>query len=262
MSDIFPYELQLKIVGSHSPFFFLYILYLSLLAFKDAIKNISWEEVLNETNDPEKAFTEFMKLFMDIYDAKFPIKRKQNKTRIDKNKSPWMTRCILKSVRNKNKLYKSFLNNPDNRNRQKYIKYKNKLNHIIKLSKKTYYEEQLIKHKQNPKMMWKTLNELLNKPTKNTKLSKTFLESNSSNTIIEPEEIVNKFNDYFTNIGPNLAKKIKCNDNDNFEKSLKGSYQSSFFLNAITENELEIELENTKSNKSSGCDGINAKIIK
>ena len=57
-------------------------------AFKDAIKNISWEEVLNETNDPEKAFTEFMKLFMDIYDAKFPIKRKQNKTRIDKNKAP------------------------------------------------------------------------------------------------------------------------------------------------------------------------------
>jgi hypothetical protein len=61
-------------------------------------------------------------------------------------------------------------------------------------------------------MMWKTLNELLNKPTKNTKLSKSFLESNSSNTIIEPEEIANKFNDYFTNIGPNLAKKIKCND--------------------------------------------------
>jgi hypothetical protein len=63
-------------------------------AFKDPIKNISWEEVLNETNDPEKAFTEFMKLFMDIYGAKFPIKRKQNKTRIDRNKSPWMTRCI------------------------------------------------------------------------------------------------------------------------------------------------------------------------
>ena len=36
----------------------------------------------------------------------------------------------------------------------------------------------------------------------------------------------------------------------------------SLFLNAITENELEIELENMKSNKSSGYDGINAKIIK
>ncbi len=30
----------------------------------------------------------------------------------------------------------------------------------------------------------------------------------------------------------------------------------------MTENELEIELENMKSNKSSGYDGINAKIIK
>ncbi len=100
------------------------------------------------------------------------------------------------------------------------------------------------------------------KPTKNNKLTKTFVESNSSNIIEDPEEIANKFNDYFINIGPNLAKKIKCNDNDAFEKYLNGSYQSSLFLNAITENELEIELENMKTNKSSGYDGINAKIIK
>ena len=63
-----------------------------------------------------------------------------------------MTRCILKSVGNKNKLYKPFLNNPNNRNRQKDTKYRKKLNHIIKLAKKIYYEEQLIKDKQN---FWK-----------------------------------------------------------------------------------------------------------
>jgi hypothetical protein len=38
-----------------------------------------------------------------------------------------MTRCILKSVKNKNKLYKTLLKNPNNKNRQKYTKYKNKL---------------------------------------------------------------------------------------------------------------------------------------
>ena len=65
-------------------------------AFKNAVKNISWEEVLNEPKDPEKAFDEFLKLFMKIYDAQFPLKKKQNKLKIDKNKSPWMTRCILK----------------------------------------------------------------------------------------------------------------------------------------------------------------------
>ncbi len=80
-----------------------------------------------------------------------------------------------------------------------------KPNHIIKIAKKIYYEEHLIKHKQIS--ILKTLNELLNKPTKNTKRPKTFLESNSSNIIDDPEEIANKLNDYFINIGPNLAKK-------------------------------------------------------
>ena len=28
-------------------------------SFKDAVKNISWNEVLNESNDPEKAYNEF-----------------------------------------------------------------------------------------------------------------------------------------------------------------------------------------------------------
>ena len=197
-----------------------------------------------------------------MHNAQFPLKRKQDKGKINKSKSPWMTRCILKSVRNKNKLYKSFLNNPNDRNRQKYTKYKNKLNHIIKLAKKIYYEEQLIKHKQNPKMMWKTLNELLNKPTKNTKLSKTFVESNSLKLIEDPHKIANKFNDYFINIGPNLAKKINSDDNDTFVKYLNGSYPSSFLIDAVTQNELENEIANMKPNKSSGCDDINTKIIK
>ena len=47
-----------------------------------------------------------------------------------------------------------------------------------------------------------------------------FVESNSKTIIEDPEETANKFNDYFINIGPNLAKKIKYKDNDTFEKYL------------------------------------------
>ena len=54
---------------------------------------------------------------------------------------------ILKSVRSKNILYKAFLNSPDDRKRQKYTKYKNRLNHVIKVAKKMYYEKQLIMQK-------------------------------------------------------------------------------------------------------------------
>ena len=70
---------------------------------------------MSETKNSENAFNEFMKLLMEIYNKHFPHKLKQNKTKINKTKSPWMTRCILKSVRNKNKLNKAFLKNPDNK---------------------------------------------------------------------------------------------------------------------------------------------------
>ena len=59
-----------------------------------------------------------------------------------------------------------------------------------------------------------------------------------------------------------MANRIKQNNNNSFENYLKGSYQSSFFLNSITENELKVELKNMKSNKSCGYDGITTNIAK
>ncbi len=227
----------------------------------EAFKTLSWDNILNETNDPEKGYNEFLKMFLDLYEANFPLKRRQNNRKINKTKSPWMTNCILKSVRNKNKLHKTFLMDRNSKNEQLYKNYKNKLNHN-KNGKKKYYEDQLIKHKRSSRMVWKTLNELLNKPKKNIKISQTFVETCSSNIIDDPLKIANHFNDYFINVGPNLANKIKQNDNNNFEKYLKGRCKSSFFLNPITENELEVELKNMKSNKSCGYDGICTNIVK
>ena len=48
-------------------------------AFKNIVKNLSWKEVLNETNDAEKAFNVFMTLFMNLYMHSFHLK--ENKTK-------------------------------------------------------------------------------------------------------------------------------------------------------------------------------------
>ena len=213
----------------------------NIRTFQEQMKNTSWNSVLNETSDPKKAYKDFLKLFSNVFEANFPFKKK-NSVKIDKEKSPWMTNCILKSVRNKNKLYKRFLTKPSITNEKNYKNYKNRLNHIIKVAKKSHYEEQFIKYKQNSRMLWKKINELLNKPKKNTNISKTFVDA-SSNFIEDPKVIANKFNEYFINIGPNLANKIQCKENDSFEKYLTGSYHSSMFFDPITENELASELK-------------------
>ena len=127
--------------------------------------------------------------------------------KIDRCKSPCITRSIIKSVRKKNKLYKKFLCHPTTNNEQKYKQYKNKLNHIIKIAKKKYYEEQLIKYKNETKLLWSTLDEIMNKRTqKNNLLPKKFAGNNSEEMITNPHEIADKFNEYFINVGPGIAK--------------------------------------------------------
>ena len=69
-------------------------------------------------------------------------------------------------MRTKNKLYKAYLIKSNKKNQNSYKKYKNNLNHVIKASRKMYYEHQLIKYKHNTKMIWKTFNNILNEKTK------------------------------------------------------------------------------------------------
>ena len=131
----------------------------------------------------------------------------------------------FKISENKKQALEGLLSNKKNQN--SYKKYKNKLNHVIKASKKMYYQDQLIKYKHNTKMIWKTLNNILNK--KKTDLPKQFADNMSSNIIDDPIEIATKFNDYFVNLGPKLAKNIN-NTNTAFDKYLTESIPNSFFL--------------------------------
>ena len=91
-----------------------------------------WNNILNNLN-PENAFHEFSKSFTEIYENNFPFKKRLSKLKINKIKSPWMTNSVLKSIKRKNKLYKNYLTNSCKKNENIYKRYKNKLNHIIKI---------------------------------------------------------------------------------------------------------------------------------
>ena len=46
--------------------------------------------------------------------------------------------------------------------------------------------------------------------------------------IEEPVQIANNFNNYFTNVGPELARKIHNNSPNTFDRYLCGHYKSMF----------------------------------
>ncbi len=232
----------------------------SLTTFLLSVKNISWESTY-QTNDACESYNNFHNSLKVAIDKSFPLVEMKRKI-IDHTKSPWMTGGILKSISKKNRLYKNSLKKPSKRNELMYKTYKNKLNHVIKTAKKVYYENQFIKYKNDIKMTWQKINEVLNRRKTKSKLPDTFLQKNSNINISNPIDIANKFNEYFVNVGPQLAKKIPNDNNISYESFLKGSYIDSMFLEPVTENELMNEIINLSENKSAGHDEISAKMIK
>ena len=83
----------------------------------------------------------------------------------------------------------------------------------------------------------------------------------SSNTINNPQLIANKFNEFFTNIGPSLATKIPHSTVDH-KSYLSGSFSDSFFASPTTPDEIINIVSSLKSSNSEGVDGINVNVIK
>ena len=66
----------------------------------------------------------------------------------------------------------------------------------------------ILKSRKNKK--WKLINEVINKSKLNPELPDCFIGNETFLT--DPTEIGNKFNEYFVNVGPNLAAKIPDSD--------------------------------------------------
>ena len=227
--------------------------------FKTKLENTNWE-FDNESSDPNASYDVFIEEFTSLFDSCFPFKIVRGKA-LNSFKKPWLTKALLKSINKKNKLYKQYL-----RNRRsdaqflKYKKYKNKLTYLLRIAKKRYYETQIDKNKDNIKLTWKILNSLINR-TKKKSLSYPQLHDNGQD-ITNPEEIANKFCQYFTSIGPNLASKIPPASKSFREFINRVASKPLPNFAPVTPKELYEIVKNFKDGKASGVDDIPISIIK
>ena len=79
--------------------------------------------------------------------------------------------------------------------------------------------------------------------------------------ITDPTSIVNAFNNYFPNIGSDLASAIPSVVNSAYEW-MSPPPRDSFFLSPITPEEIETEISNLKIGKAVGPSSIPVSILK
>ena len=230
---------------------------LNIIKFQTKLSQVEWTRVLIG-QDPNRLFDVFAEEYYRHFEDCFPLKiSKLNSCR--KSKSPWITKGLLTSVKKKNKLYKKYLANPTPVRDSQYKRYKNKLNHLIRISKKTYYDKKFELAKSDLKTTWKLINEVTNLKRKKPSLPSSFRSNNM--TINEPSKIANDFCKYFSEIGPSLARKIPPT-NRSFHEFLGPTISETIFLKPTTVNELREICMSFKNGKAPGYDNLPIHIIK
>ena len=143
----------------------------------------------------------------------------------------------------------------------KYKIYRNKLKHLILISKKSFYNNYFNTNKDNIKETWKGIKQLIT--LKKTAYSTPTTLKIGNTKITDTKSIANEFNKYFANVGSNLANAIPV-VNTSFEEFLRlcKSPCSSFVLFPVTTHEIEDEISNLNPSKSTGPYSLPTKILK
>ena len=234
--------------------------------FRKYLKDSKIYEKLNIThsscpNENYEIFNDILQVGVNRFFGARTVKYKKHRHR----KSPWISYGIVKSIKYRDKLYVDL-----KKTRRQDANYENKvvnlrtynciLRKCIRHAKKLYYNNCFESCKNDIKATWKNINIILNRTKKKKDFPKHFLVNGDS--VSDPAEIVNKFNFYFTNIGPELAQKIDPPRGENFTDYLDAPAQSKFdFVPTTTDKIIEV-INNLKSKTSQGIDKISNKLLK
>ena len=118
----------------------------------------TWD-CIKEIDNPNEAYSKFLYNFSSLYDEAFlklEIKIKQKKLI-----SPWITKGIMKSCKQKQKLYNKFLKLRTKENDKIYKAYKNLFEAIRKKSERIYKSELLVRYKNGIKNTWEIVNKII-----------------------------------------------------------------------------------------------------
>ena len=226
-------------------------------AFCKLLKSTSWKNFVSE-NNPNHAFENFFEIINSARDISFPeIKVNQKIKELKSNL--WMTTGLKVSQKRKSKLYAKKMRNPTIENINLFKNFNNIYNKLRRLSKQMYYDEQFKANCENSKQTWRFIREVIGSNKKKDQLP-DFFKCNGE-MITDCLEIANGFNNFYAQVGRNLASKIEA-ANLKFEDVLKDRIAPSFEFSKISEVDSLQIVRQMKPKISSGADFISNKLLK
>lgn len=226
-------------------------------AFNNKLAEMNWDTVFDQTS-PEAAFYSFDSKIKDCYEECFPFTTVKI-TDKQKQSEPWITKAILISRKNKNKLAAKKVNKPSVENTTKFKEFNKLYRAVCRKAKANYFKEKFTEYSKNMKKTWSTLRDIYGSKKSKPDIPNVFMDNGQIFT--GDREIAEGFNNFFVNIGPNLAKKIQESDTK-FSDYLSNPVDETFTFANVTPTIVFETLNHIKSKSSAGTDSVSSKLLK
>ena len=226
------------------------------LNIHDSLDNNSFANPNNNYNILINKLTQEKEIHMSDKIVKF-IKQKHKKT-------TGITTGIIKSIKYRDNLYLRFKHTDPKTASYLDIKtnlrtYNSILKKSIREAKRIHFSRIFIQCENNIKDTWNTINKIIRKTANNTsKYNDLNVRDELNSNILK----ANKFNTFFTEIGPKLADSITVTNKTNHNDYLKTKIDTAFQFQQVDENHLLNIINNLTPKTSSGIDNLSIKHIK
>ena len=214
---------------------------------KNEINQIDWK-TLFDSHDMNLCFEKFLHILTCVFDDHAPIKKssKKEKSSIDK---PWIDNNLRHLMRVRDACFVKYCRAIKAAEKLKiHAEYKvlrNEVKMKTKQSKKKYYQDLFEKNKTDLSKTWEAIRSIV-KVGRKGKRTPCFLKHNGV-LLFNQVKVAETFNFFFTNIGPNIAKRIP-----------KGRKSPMTYLN----DEIVKIIKSFSNNKSAGPNSLPTPIMK
>ena len=229
--------------------------------FQNELKHINWTQMF-ENKSSDECTTIFYKTIERLLDEMAPV-RCLSKKEINLQHRPWITKGILISIRERDRIHKQYLKEKEPRKKEDIFSLfkvkRNIITSLIRKSKCDYYVSYFEENRTDSKKTWEGIRSIVNISKKNKVVPIQLRFKNE--TKYNNKDMAESFNDFFVNIGNMVEDKIP-DGKTNFKSYLKNKNIEQLFLTPVDDMEVESMIASTKSNKACGPYSIPNKILK
>ena len=218
--------------------------------FQNNLANQNWDIFYNN-NDPNRLWDIMETVILEQADSMCPSK----KYKVQAAREPWITNEAIEAIKDKNRLLKRAKRTRLKRDWTNARLARNRVGRDIENLRAEFLKRQQEVHSADPKKFWRIISSIV--PGKKCKSGGIWLKHSVTKEEIKEEDTANFINEYFTNIGPDLAKRYN-RDWIYYGETLQNSLEG--FI--VDQDELHKLCKEINPLKSSGMDNIPAKLCK